>query len=82
MLIRSIFGKILQEQAVLALFILKKFFDTAQNADYWIGAGLYTSLAEMLQANPHYKEFKAFKEGNVYSFSTKKEPQEELYITN
>lgn len=47
-------------------------FDTAQNADYWIGAGLYTSLAEMLQANPHYKEFKAFKEGNVYSFSTKK----------
>lgn len=47
-------------------------FDTAQNADYWIGAGVYASLDEMIKANPHYKEFKAFKEGNVYSFSTKK----------
>ncbi len=46
-------------------------FDTAQNADYWIGAGSYTSLDEMLIANPHYKEFKAFKEGNVYTYSTK-----------
>lgn len=47
-------------------------FDTAQNADFWIGAGNYASLEEMKKANPHYKEFKAFKEGNVYSFSTKK----------
>jgi len=47
-------------------------FDTAQNADFWMGAGIYTSLEEMKKANPHYKEFKAFKEGNVYSFSTKK----------
>ena len=47
-------------------------FDKAQNADFWIGAGNYSSLEEMKKANPHYKEFKAFKEGNVYSFSTKK----------
>lgn len=47
-------------------------FDTAQNADFWIGAGNYSSLDEMIKANPHYKEFKAFKEGNIYSFSTKK----------
>ena len=47
-------------------------FDTAQNADFWIGAGNYSSLDEMKKANPHYKEFKAFKNGNVYSFSTKK----------
>lgn len=47
-------------------------FDTAQNADFWIGAGYYSSLEEMKKANPHYTEFKAFKEGNVYSFSTKK----------
>lgn len=47
-------------------------FDTAQNADFWIGAGVYTSLEEMKKANPHYKGFKAFEEGNVYSFSLKK----------
>lgn len=46
-------------------------FDTAQDADYWIGAGSYASLDEMLIANPHYREFKAFKEGNVYTYSTK-----------
>lgn len=47
-------------------------FDTAQDADFWIGAGLYASLDEMIKENPHYKEFKAFKERNVYSFSSKK----------
>ncbi len=47
-------------------------FDIAQNADFWIGAGIYTSLDEMKKANPHYEAFKAFKEGKVYSFSTKK----------
>lgn len=47
-------------------------FDLAQDADYWIGAGAYSSLDQMLKSNPHYKEFRAFKEKNVYSFSTKK----------
>jgi len=47
-------------------------FDVAQNTDFWIGAGLYNSLDEMKKTNPHYPKFKAFKEGNVYSFSTKK----------
>lgn len=47
-------------------------FDTAQDADYWIGAGSYASLDEMLAINPHYKEFKAFKEGKVYTYSAKK----------
>lgn len=47
-------------------------FDTAQNANFWIGAGNYSSLDEMKKANPHYAKFKAFQQGNVYSFSTKK----------
>lgn len=47
-------------------------FAVAQEADYWIGAGIFTSLDEMGKSNPHYNEFKAFKEGKVYSFSTKK----------
>lgn len=47
-------------------------FDTAHNTDFWIGAGSYASLDEIVAANPHYKEFKAFKEGNVYTYSAKK----------
>ena len=53
-------------------FSFEQVFDTAQNADFWIGAGIYTSLDEMKKANPHYKEFKAFQEEKVYSFSMKK----------
>lgn len=46
-------------------------FDTAQDADFWIGAGRYSSLEEMKKSNPHYQEFKAFKTGNVYSYLSK-----------
>ena len=46
--------------------------DKAQNADFWIGPSQFTSLKEMTQANPHYAEFKSFKNKQVYSFSTKK----------
>ncbi len=47
-------------------------FLKAENADFWIGPGQFTSLAEMKAANPHYEQFKAFKTRNVYSYSTKK----------
>ncbi len=53
-------------------FSFEEVFDLAQDADYWIGAGAYSSLDQMLKSNPHYKEFKAFKEGNVYSYASKK----------
>lgn len=46
--------------------------EKAQNADVWIGPSQYTSLKELATANPHYSQFKAFKTGNVYSFSTRK----------
>lgn len=46
--------------------------DKAQDADYWIGPSQFNSLQEMKDSNPHYAEFKAFKEEKVYSFSTKK----------
>lgn len=51
---------------------LETVLDKAENVDYWIGPSQYTSLAEMEAANPHYKRFKAFRNGEVYSFSTKK----------
>ena len=47
-------------------------FLKAENADFWIGPGQFTSLAEMTASNPHYSQFRAFKTKNVYSYSAKK----------
>ncbi len=47
-------------------------FDKAKNADFWIGSGIYTTLEEMQNSNPHYSEFKAYKNKEIYTFSTKK----------
>jgi len=44
----------------------------AQNADFWIGSGYYTSLDEVKNANAHYAQFKAYKNGTVYSFSKRR----------
>jgi iron complex transport system substrate-binding protein len=46
--------------------------DQAQDADFWIGPGQFTSIDEILNANPNYQYFKAVKNKNIYSFSTKK----------
>lgn len=46
--------------------------EKAQNADFWIGPGQFTSLKEMAATNKHYKQFKAFQDKKIYSFSTKK----------
>jgi iron complex transport system substrate-binding protein len=47
-------------------------FEKAQNADIWITSGQFDSLKEMTDKNPHYAQFAAFKNKNVYSFSGKK----------
>lgn len=47
-------------------------FEKAKDADFWITSGQFSSLHEMLDANPHYGQFEAFKKGNVYSFASKK----------
>jgi iron complex transport system substrate-binding protein len=47
-------------------------FDKAENADFWIGPGQFTSINEILKANPNYKHFKAVQTGNVFSFSSKR----------
>ncbi|MCO6148549.1 ABC transporter substrate-binding protein [Flavobacterium sp. NRK1] len=46
--------------------------DKAENADYWIGPSQFTTFKQMVDANPHYAQFKAFKTKNVYSYSSKK----------
>ena len=46
--------------------------DKAQNAEYWVAPGDFSSLKEMNDSNPHYKEFTAFKNKKVYSYSINK----------
>ncbi|MEN8186146.1 MAG: ABC transporter substrate-binding protein [Bacteroidota bacterium] len=47
-------------------------FAKAQAADFWIGAGIYTSFKEMQNNNIHYSEFSAFKNKDVHTFSKKR----------
>ena len=47
-------------------------FDKAKNADFWICSGSFSNLGAMAKSNPHFTEFKAFQNKNVYSFSLKK----------
>ena len=46
--------------------------DKAGDADVWIGPSQFTTFAEMTASNPHYAQFKAFKNKEVYTFSSKK----------
>ena len=47
-------------------------YEKAKDSDFWITSGQFSTLKEMLDANPHYGQFEAFKKGNVYSFTRKK----------
>lgn len=49
----------------------EKVLEKAQNADYWFGPGQFSTLKELQDTNPHYAQFKAFKNKNVYSFTAK-----------
>lgn len=44
----------------------------AENADFWIGSGYYTSLDELKQANAHYQKFNSYSKGSIYSFSSRR----------
>lgn len=46
--------------------------EKGQQADLWINPGHYESLRDLAAANPHYKEFDAFKNKKVYSFAPTK----------
>ncbi|MDI1315683.1 ABC transporter substrate-binding protein [Flavobacterium sp.] len=47
-------------------------FEKGKNAAFWITSGQFSSLKEMTDSNPHYAQFDAFTNKNVYSFSGKK----------
>lgn len=48
---------------------LESVLDKATSAEFWIAPSQYTSYEEMALANPHYKQFKAFQQENVYSYA-------------
>jgi iron complex transport system substrate-binding protein len=46
--------------------------EKANHAEYWIAPGDFSSLKQMDDSNPHYKEFDAFKNKKVYSYAVNK----------
>jgi len=50
----------------------ERVFERGQNADFWIGPGQFASFAELDAASAHYREFRSYKERNIFSFSSRK----------
>lgn len=46
--------------------------EKAQNADFWIAPGDFSSLKQMSNSNPHYSQFESFKNKKVYSYALNK----------
>ena len=46
--------------------------DKAKTADFWLGAGYFTSYNELEKGNIHYTKFNAFQNRKVYTFSKKR----------
>ena len=46
--------------------------DRAREADFWIGSGIYTRRKDLIEANGHYSEFKAYDQNRIYTFSKRK----------
>lgn len=49
----------------------EKILDKAKNADIWIATGSFKNAKELGNSNPHYEQFSAFKNKNVYTFESK-----------
>ena len=46
--------------------------DKAQHAEYWIAPGYFSSKAQLLENNPQYQNFSAFKNNKIFTASTKR----------
>jgi len=51
---------------------LENVLEKAKKAEYWIGPGQFTSLNQMNESHSVYREFEAFQQKKVYSFTTRK----------
>ncbi|MFZ3151465.1 MAG: ABC transporter substrate-binding protein [Anaerolineaceae bacterium] len=55
-------------------FSFETVFDQAQNADYWINVGFPTDIASLLAMDSRYAEFDAVKNGRVYNYNLRVNP--------
>jgi len=46
--------------------------EKAQDAEFWISAGQFTSYSQLLEESPHYQQFEVVQKKNVYSVSLTK----------
>ena len=44
-------------------------YQKAKDAEFWLSPSYYKNYAQLLDANSHYEQFKAFKTKNIYSFN-------------
>ncbi|MHA7830697.1 MAG: ABC transporter substrate-binding protein [Flagellimonas sp.] len=51
---------------------LESVLEKAQDAEYWFNPSAQTTYMELNEANPHYRQFKAFKNKKVYSNAIEK----------
>ena len=51
---------------------LESVLEQGQNAEYWIGPGQFTSQKQMLENASVYRQFDAFKNDKIFSFTNKK----------
>lgn len=47
-------------------------YEKGKDADFWIGVGSFTSLAEIETVEKRYALFKPFKQGTIYSYNARK----------
>lgn len=45
--------------------------DKAKNADVWIATGSFKDLKDLADSNPHYSQFAAFNNKNIYTFESR-----------
>lgn len=51
---------------------IESVLEKAKNADFWLGAGYFTSFSTLKEGNNHYTQFLAFKQQNIFTFSKKR----------
>ena len=51
---------------------LESVLDKAEHADFWLNPSLHTTQKELVEANGHYRQFDAFKNGTIYTHANTK----------
>ncbi|MBC2839457.1 ABC transporter substrate-binding protein [Robiginitalea sp. SC105] len=53
---------------------LEAVLDKGVQADFWVSPSQYTSYSEMAAANPHYEQFRAFRERRIFGYAGTRGP--------